>query len=243
MVLLPLGDSLPNSASAPVLPKLRCAAEPSASFTPAIGLSAPDASLLPRQRRHRLRQHVGCQTEVSELSDLRSMQVAHEEMRRELATVKRELDGAERRLRHEVRAEMEARLRKFETKTREKVAFIKQRSESSLGALRRATDGKMRSAVVQAQRQLQAQLTADTASLTEAASSAEREAQRQQCLTDGYMRENRDLRMQLNALRESIAGRDAGAAAIAQLEAAVAREQATVKALREQIKELNRPSH
>ena len=101
------------------------------------------------QQKQRRAKAASCQTESTELADLRQLQQQLFDVRQELSTVNAELSHAERRLRHEVREEMEERMHKFERRTMEKVQFLKQRQVSSVTTMRKASKAQLESAKVQ----------------------------------------------------------------------------------------------
>ena len=113
-----------------------------------LGLSPADRSLLPHAQRQRRNKTVACQTDATELIDLRVLQQQLFDVRQELSSVSSELAHAERRLRHEVREEMEEKVAKFEQRTMEKVAFLRQRQESTMSTVRKASKAHLESAKV-----------------------------------------------------------------------------------------------
>ena len=220
------------SASTPALPSL-----------PPLGLSVADRSLLPKQRKQRFMQHKGCQTDVTELADLRLMQQQLVEVRQELSTVNSELKHAERRLRNEVQEEMEARMRRFERRTKEKVDFLKKRQESSVTVMRKALNATLASAKAQQENDLrrdyEERKAAESVEVVELRSAMQRQA----LLIEGYLDENRKLQAKLQQLkpqpvskarRTSDDAEDAEGR-MASLEAQLASRDATIKALREQL--------
>lgn len=70
----------------------------------------------------KIRTHMSCQTEVSEISELRTMQNKLQALRQELTSVNKELHSTEQRLRHEMQLEMEARMRMLGERCTQKVA-------------------------------------------------------------------------------------------------------------------------
>ena len=139
-----------KSKSTPYLPTIgSSSAAVRASREFPLGLSPADPTLLPKQQRQRRMKHVSCQTESTELADLRKLQQQLFDVRQELGSVNAELSHAERRLRHEVREEMEQRMLKFERRTMDKVAFLKQRQASTEHVMRKASKAQLESAKTQ----------------------------------------------------------------------------------------------
>ena len=263
MVLLPMPTSPPGSSdrtgvtrssSVSVLPTLvpggrlkNANSSLPTSHSQPLGLGPADRSLLPDQQRQRRNKHVGCQTSSSELADLRTLQEHLVQVKQELATVNQELVHAERRLRHEVREEMEERVKKFEKRTMEKVAFLRQRQESSVNTMRKASRAQCESHKAHTEGVLRAEhdrkRKGEEAALAQMASQLEQ----RDLLIAGYKRENRELREQLERLRDNASPPPLGkklsspmqqldvAEQTAQLEAALAQRDATIRALREQL--------
>ena len=214
------------------------------SYSQPLGLGPPDRSLLPDQQRQRRHKHVGCQTEETELANLRLLQEQLFAVRKELTSVNGELVHAERRLRAEVRDEMETRIAKFEKKTKEKVAFLKQRQENSTTTIRRASSQQLHNHIEEAVGTIKEQHARLREGEEREITSMKQRLEQQDLLIAGYKRENNELREQIEKVRES-AGRGGGdapskkAAAAengqAQLEAQLAQRDATIKALREQL--------
>jgi len=231
---------LAHSATAPLLPPL-FADRP-------LGLSPADLSLLPNARKAKTRQHKECQTDTSELADLRVMQAQLLQVKDALGSVNSELAHAERRVRHEVREEMEERIHKFERGTKEKMNFLKKRQQTSISQMRTALQAQLESARLQQMSQLRKEHDQVHAVEEGELSAMRAELQRQQLLAEGSMRENRDLGEKVEKLQEalrnnsppvskrgSIGGEQDSEAKVAQLEAQLASRDATIKALRDQL--------
>lgn len=234
------------SASTPALPAL-----PS---LPPLGLSPADRSLLPKQRKQKFMQSKACQTDVTELAELRVMQQALSEVRKELGTMSAELSHAERRVRNEVQEEMEGRMRKFERKTKEKVDFFKKRQESSVGTIRRAVQATLVSAKAQQENDLRREFDERAAAESVEVVALRAEMQKMVLLVDGYKEESKKLREKLDSQRggpapkkaSKVLGVEDGAPSAddaetraAALEAQLASRDATIKALREQLARYN----
>ena len=232
-----------HSATVPTLPPLHGQV--------ALGLSAADRSLLPKQQKQQRFMHaIGCQTDVSEVADLRELQHQLASVRGELGSVNSELHHAERRLRLEVREEMEQRMHVFERRTKEKVAFLKKRQEASLQTMRKA----LRSHLVSAKAEQEAELRAEAAALRSADDNElvelRSEVSRQALLITGYTAEIDDLKRKLERVQAQMqanatasGGARRGTSDVeAKLEAQLASRDATIKALREQLSKMQSPS-
>lgn len=210
-----------------------------------LGLGPADRSLLPQQQKHRRNKHIGCQTDTTELADLRAMQKQLFSTREELATVNSELHHAERRVRHEVREEMEERMRKFERRTMEKVAFLRQRQESSVNTMRRASKAQLEGAKAQNEHSLRAEAERLRTAAEAEIMTIRQELEQKDLLLQGYKRDNRLLQERVDLLEMATKGKappiNKGASSLdvaeatAQLEAQLQSRDATIAALRDQL--------
>lgn len=71
----------------------------------------------------KIRSHSASQTELSEITDLRTMQNKLHALRQELASVNEELHTTEQRIRHEMQLEMDARMRMLGEQCAQKVCW------------------------------------------------------------------------------------------------------------------------
>jgi hypothetical protein len=239
-----------GTARAPPLSGLLLPSEgsPSHSRSPLVhdqplGLGPADRSLLPQQQKQRRNKHISCQTDSTELADLRTLQEQLVSVKEELTAVNTELVHAERRLRHEVREEMEERVRKFEKRTMDKVAYLRARQESSVSTMRKASRAQLESFKAQTEGSLRQEhesvRTGELAALEQMSTRLEQ----QELLIAGYKRENRELRERVELLRGSTSSAPTMkkqssldvAEQTAQLTAQLAQRDATIKALRDQL--------
>lgn len=134
-----------------------------------VQLSTSQPLLLPTirtdhvQRKHtipehapgsKIRRHAASQTEVSEIPELRSLQLKIGQVTKDLAHVTFELQTTERRIRHEMQAELEARMRLQGQKCAEKIAFMRQRAESHMASVRASSKIRLRSQLGHRERML-----------------------------------------------------------------------------------------
>ena len=204
----------------------------------------------PPRRRGRLRSHAACQTDASELGELVKNQDT-------LATVKAELEGVrlqmmhcEARLRHELRQEMETRVRSHDARNADKLAFLRKRSDTHVGQVRAASRTRL-SALQATHRRAAAEARAAAAAVVvegggggAAAAAAEptpapRAAPRtaadaaQTALLKAHeacVEENARLKAQVHSLQTT-----GHHATVARLEAALAARDKTISVLREQL--------
>ena len=253
-----------RSTSAPTLPQISVLTATASvsidSLSPAQQrLADREAALLassfslqpPPRRRGRLRSHAACQTDASELGELVKNQDT-------LATVKAELEGVrlqmmhcEARLRHELRQEMETRVRSHDARNADKLAFLRKRSDTHVGQVRAASRTRL-SALQATHRRVAAEARAAAAAAAEgggaadgkAAAAAEpapapRAAPRtaadaaQTALLKAHeacVEENARLKAQVQELQTTGAH-----GTVARLEAALAARDKTISVLREQL--------
>ena len=255
-----------RSTSAPTLPQisvLTATASVSIDHDPSLSpaqqrLADREAALLassfslqpPPRRRGRLRSHAACQTDASELGELVKNQDT-------LATVKAELEGVrlqmmhcEARLRHELRQEMETRVRSHDARNADKLAFLRKRSDTHVGQVRAASRTRL-SALQATHRRAAAEARAAAAAVVvegggggAAVAAAEpapapRAAPRtaadaaQTALLKAHeacVEENARLKAQVAALQTT-----GHHATVARLEAALAARDKTISVLREQL--------
>ena len=223
------------------------AAAPSGAIAPAryhpfaLGLSPADRSLLPLQQKQKRNKHVGCQTDTTELAELRTLQTQLGSVKKQLSDVGSELAHAERRLRNEVREEMEGRLAKYEKRTMEKVTFLKQKQRSGVDIMRQASKAQLESKLAEMEHTMKAEYqairAAEEAELEELRAALEQKS----LLLAGYERENSMLRQKAGMGGAggggggARGGKQLDVAEHAQLEAALAQRDAAIKALREQL--------
>ena len=260
MVLLPLGVDPTTTASSAVgtsLPSLSQTRSKSVTVLPRLstgrgpgdfplGLSPADRSLLPQQQKQRRAKHVACQTESTELADLRQLQQHLFDVRQELDSVTAELSHAERRLRHEVREEMEERLRKYETRTKDKIAFLKEKQASTTTVMRKATKAQLESAKREVEHAIKVEHENLRAVDEQRIAQMEVDLEQKALLIAGYKRDNHQLQErveQLQALSKGAAPSKKAseldvASATADLEAQLASRDATIQSLREQLSRL-----
>ena len=247
-ILPPVGrTSAASAAPPPDRPSIfASSAKASGGFEPALGLGPSDRSLLPDQLRQRRMKHVSCQTSATELADLRQLQEQLFQVRQELGSVNQELAHAERRLRHEVREEMEERVRKFEKRTMEKVAFLRQRQENSVNLVRKASKAQVESHKAHTEGTLKAEHDRVRASEEAEYARMVQQLEQRDLLIAGYKRENRELREQIERIKDAPPppglnkGKSSTSAVevaeqTASLEAALMQRDATIKALRDQL--------
>ena len=237
--------SFGRSSSTSMLPQIgRSHAASRAAGEFPLGLSPADRSLLPMQQKQRRAKAVSCQTESTELADLRQLQQQLFDVRQELSTVNAELSHAERRLRHEVREEMEERMHKFERRTMEKVQFLKQRQVSSVTTMRKASKAQLESAKVQTEHALRTEAEAKQRVHEETIAMLRQDLEQKDLLIAGYKRDNATLKEKLDILQLHSKGEKKGSAApsqldvaeqTAQLEAQLASRDATIQSLRDQL--------
>ena len=129
----------------------------------------------------------------------------------------------------------------------EKVAFLRQRQESSVSTMRKASRAHMDSHKAQTEGLLRAEHDALRASEEAALAHMAQRLEQQDLLIAGYKRENRELRDQVERLRgggqqaPTLSKKQSSldvAEQTAQLEAALAQRDATIKALRDQLARL-----
>jgi len=100
---------------------------------------------------------VACQTDITELADLGRLQTSLDGVRAELAAVTAELARAEKRMRHEMRNELELRMRAQEVRCLERVTFMRKRTERHVGQVRAASRTRLSAAQLRHERQLETQ--------------------------------------------------------------------------------------
>ena len=93
----------------------------------------------PPRRRGRLRSHAACQTDETELGELVKNQDTLATVREELNAVRLQMMHCEARLRHELRQEMETRVRSHDARNADKLAFLRKRSDTHVGQVRAAS--------------------------------------------------------------------------------------------------------
>ena len=237
---LPMG----RSSSTSILPQINRGNARAAGDFP-LGLSPADRSLLPMQQKQRRMKTVSCQTDVGELADLRELQQQLFEVRKELGTVNAELSHAERRLRHEVREEMEERMHKFERRTMEKVTFLKQKQESSVSVMRKASKARFESAKQVTEHKMRTEADARQREHDETIAMLRQDLEQKDLLIVGYKRDYVDMKEKLerSGLQANSKGgeRKGGPSQLdvaeqtAQLEAQLASRDATIQSLRDQL--------
>jgi predicted RNA-binding Zn ribbon-like protein len=191
-------------------------------------------------------QTVACQTTTTELADVRTLEQSLYDVRSELDKVNDELGRAERRLRLEVREEMETRVKKFERKTHDKVAFLRQRQESSVNTMRKASRAKLESEKAQVEHELKVEYESREAVHQQQIETMRADIEQKALLIAGYERENRQLRAKNESLSAASmaaypkkSGKELDVTEqTAQLEASLAQRDATIRALREQLARL-----
>ncbi|KAL1514955.1 hypothetical protein AB1Y20_004031 [Prymnesium parvum] len=148
----------------------------------------------------KVRNHVGCQTEVSELPELRALQQKIGAVSAELERATAETQRAEQRLRHEMQAEMTLRMRLHAQKCAEKMAYLRERAESHMASIRASTKLRVTQEVREHERQLHEELAAQRARAAEVEAGrahAEREYAAVHSLAVRYARENALLHRQI----------------------------------------------
>jgi len=140
-----------QSASAPVIPgngsvlPLLLPTIPSAekgqSTSPKI--CKPSLQELATKPRGKLRIHKGCQTDVSELAELKAVQENLNHVRSELASVKHELKHAEQRLRHEMREELQNQLQYQGARCADKMQFMRKKADTHVSQVRAACRSRL----------------------------------------------------------------------------------------------------
>eukprot|EP00965_Chrysotila_dentata_P070643 2335782-Pleurochrysis_carterae.AAC.3 len=220
---------------------------------PAIHASA-SASVLP-PRRPRLRNHVGCQTDHSELVELRALQTKLNEVREELDSVSRELGFAEQRMRHEVRDEVESRLRVQEERCNERVQFMRKYTDRHISQVRAASRISLdtaRTAHRRAIEQEKLSVAAEKARADAKVENAANKAQKEQGLVQVLLQENHALRVQIEELKrktatpalldrvpsERAAASSAQGLQVVKLEATLLSRDKTIAVLRQQLASL-----
>lgn len=127
--------------------------------SPSLPLIAPSASAgalscIARGSRQRCRSHVACQTNVTELAELSTLQASLRAVREELRVVTFELGRAEQKMRHEMRNELEMRLRAHEMRCMERVSYMKRRAERHVSQVRAAARTKVQTQTTRHRHQL-----------------------------------------------------------------------------------------
>ena len=127
--------------------------------SPSLPLIAPSASAgalsgIARGSRQRCRSHVACQTNVTELAELSTLQASLRAVREELRVVTFELGRAEQKMRHEMRNELEMRLRAQEMRCMERVSYMKRRAERHVSQVRAAARTKVQTQTTRHRNQL-----------------------------------------------------------------------------------------
>jgi len=213
--------------------------------------SGPLPSPAPRRK---IRQHVACQTDASELVELRSLQAKLSEVRKELADVTRNLGYAEQRLRYEMREELELRMKMQEDSCSDRVVFMRKRSERHVGQVRAASKSRLNAAITLHQRSLADEhrvLSTKQADLESREQEREASATERQTTCEMLLAENRRLQAEIVQLKHAVPaapnrgerrpsdatedGPDPAAVTVPRLEAALASRDRTIAVLRQQL--------
>jgi hypothetical protein len=185
-------------------------------------------------RNRRRRNHVACQTDVTELVVLGRLQTSLDSVRNELLQVTSELARAEQKLRHEMRHELEARLRDQEARCMERVSFMRKRTERHVGQVRAASRTRLGAAQLRHERRLESAQDFASKTMADLEQNVQQTVERtsvKEAAQDLLAEENRQL---LSKLAELKAQRtDSGD--VARLEAAVASRDRTISVLRQQL--------
>lgn len=126
----------------------------------------------------KLRNHIACQTDASELLDLQAIQQKFAELSLELANMNVAMRQTEQRIRHEMQSEADARIQMHSQKCAEKIAFLKERAENHMASVRASSKIRMTQEVLQCEKRIGDQLESQRRTIEElqaANSNAEKE--------------------------------------------------------------------
>ena len=147
---------------------------------------------------------MACQTDVSEIPEVRILQMRLQAVRDELVTVNQELQSTEQRLRHEMQREMDARLRMLGERCTQKVAFVRQQAERHMSSVRAASKMNMTRKLAAADRTMHLELAAKATAEQKArgqTGQSKKEYESLYSLATGYARENLSLHRLLKELQ------------------------------------------
>ena len=148
----------------------------------------------------KIRNHVACQTEKSEIPELRNLQLKIAKVTTELARVTAELEHMEQRLRYEMQDELEARLRLQGQKCADKITYMRQRAEQHMASVRASSQVRRTKEIEEQGRQLHGEIDKQTSRGEELEASNTKGVQEYSALHSlavRYARENSALHQQL----------------------------------------------